>query len=70
MKTALEIIEAAGGEKAVATRLGVTKDRVYRVCLQGRIPAMWFDALERMLDQELPRDLFTFVKVSASRPTG
>jgi hypothetical protein len=68
METAHDIIEAAG-RNALKTALGV-QDRVIQHHLStGRLPASWFDLLERMTGQTLPRHVFSFKGVS-NNPAG
>jgi hypothetical protein len=66
MKTAHDIIEAVGRQKLKAV-FGVA-DRVIQVYIKGnRLPASWFDGLEQMTDETLPRGLFTFKPVPKRR---
>ena len=59
METASDIISAAGRDRLKAT-FGV-KDRVLQIyAATNMLPAAWFDALENMTGQQLPRHLFTF----------
>ena len=59
METASDIISAAGRDRLKAT-FGV-KDRVLQIYAATNVlPAAWFDALENMTGQTLPRHLFTF----------
>ena len=60
MKTAHDIIKAAGGRKAVSDALGVVSGQVTNRASEGILPAAWFDALETMCGQPLPRHLFSF----------
>lgn len=59
METAHDIIAAVGRDR-VKARFGV-KDRVLQLYIKnGTLPAVWFDALEMMAGQALPRRLFSF----------
>lgn len=59
MKTASDIITAVGRDSIKAT-FGVA-DRVLQLyAKQNRLPSAWFDRLEKMTGQELPRILFSF----------
>lgn len=60
MESTTDIIEALGGRKATAAIFGVTVEAVRNADANGKLPAMWFDALERRLGHPLPRHLFTF----------
>jgi hypothetical protein len=59
MNTPHQIIDALTAE-AVASRLGITKEAVGKALKAGKLPAPWFDTLERMAGCELPRHVFTF----------
>jgi hypothetical protein len=48
------------GRHDVAAALGVTYFRVERATRAKQLPASWFDALEKMAGQSLPRHLFAF----------
>ena len=56
------------GRRDVATALGVSYFRVERATRAKRLPASWFDALEKMAGQPLPRHLFTFKYGNAETP--
>lgn len=59
METASDIINAAGRDRLKA-EFGV-KDRVLQIyAATGVLPAAWFDTLERLTGQTLPRHLFSF----------
>lgn len=59
METASDIITAVGRERLKA-EFGV-KDRVLQIhAANGVLPAAWFDAMERLTGQALPRHLFSF----------
>ena len=59
MKTASDIIASVGRDK-IKAEFGV-KDRVLQIyAATGTLPAAWFDALERLTGQNLPRHLFSF----------
>jgi hypothetical protein len=60
MQTAHDIIAAAGGRQAVAIAVKVSPENVTNLASAGKLPAAWFDALERLAGQTLPRHLFTF----------
>ena len=63
MKTVTEIIERVGRPRVMAA-YGV-KERLLRHYIQdNRLPAAWFDGLEKMTGQALPRNLFTFKEVA------
>ena len=68
MKTAHDIIKAAGGRQAVAEKLGVVVGQVSNRASEGKLPAAWFDGLERMVGSPLPRDLFSFKAAEAGKP--
>jgi len=59
MKTR-DIIEKAGGVEEVARRFGKNTAYVRRLQYGAVLPAAWYDALERMTGEELPRELFSF----------
>ena len=65
MQNVTDIITTCGGRREVASIVGVTPDAVRLAEINGKLPAMWFDALERHLGQTLPRNLFTFKGASA-----
>jgi len=57
--SASDIINAAGRDR-LKVKFGV-KDRVLQIyAATNMLPAAWFDALENMTGQQLPRHLFTF----------
>lgn len=59
METASDIINAAGRDRLKA-EFGV-KDRVLQIyAATGVLPAAWFDTMERLTGQTLPRHLFSF----------
>ena len=60
MKTPREIIDRAGGTFAVAMRLDTSPANVRNQASKGQLPAAWFDLLERLTGQTLPRNLFSF----------
>lgn len=60
MQNVSDIIVSCGGRKGVAALVGVTPDAVRLAEINGKLPAMWFDALERAVGANLPRSLFTF----------
>ena len=64
METASDIIATVGRDK-IKAEFGV-KDRVLQIyAATGVLPAAWFDRLEQLTGQALPRRLFTFKGVSA-----
>lgn len=64
MKTASEIIEAAGGSKSVAHVFDVQPKAVVKYARLGKLPASWFDGLEYMTGKVMPRSCFTFKEVA------
>ena len=60
MKTASDIIQAAGGRDAVAKAIGVIPRYITDRAREGELPASWFDSLEKMTKRKLPRELFSF----------
>lgn len=59
METASDIINAVGRERLRA-EFGVG-DRVLQIhAANDQLPASWFDAMERLTGQTLPRHLFSF----------
>ena len=65
METAHDIIRAAGGRQVVADALGIVAGQITNRASEGLLPAAWFDTMERLTGQALPRRLFTFKGVSA-----
>ena len=66
MKTASEIIAEVGRDRIKA--VFAVADRVLQTYAKAnRLPAAWFDGLEIMTGQSLPRDLFTFKPVPKPR---
>ena len=59
MNTASEIIETVGRE-AMQAHFGVQPRVLRHYAKIGRLPAAWFDLLERLTGQTLPRNLFSF----------
>jgi hypothetical protein len=59
LKTPQEIIEFVGQDVAAAT-LGVSRDAIQAALRKGILPALWYDALERLCGRPLDRGLFTF----------
>lgn len=62
MKSKTEIIKACGGTLAVSTATGIKPERVRNVVCDKRakLPASWFDAMERLAGRALDRQLFSF----------
>lgn len=60
MKTPREILDYIGSNEQIAAALGVTVDRVDRARRDGKLPASWLDALEKMARRPLDRDCFNF----------
>ena len=54
------IIDSIGAERIAEALHTVTLRRVKRVRTMDRIPASWYDGLERLAGHELPREVFTF----------
>jgi len=65
MKTASDIIEAAGGRTQVALVFHVSPRHVANAISEGKLPASWFHTLELMAKAELPRELFSFKGIDA-----
>lgn len=63
MQNVIDIINQAGGRREVSRALGITPDAVALAEKSGKLPAMWFDALERRVGCPLPRHLFSFKAV-------
>ena len=59
-ETARDIIRAAGGRHVVGAAVGVVPEQVTNYGSAGKLPAAWFDAMERLTGRQLPRRLFTF----------
>jgi hypothetical protein len=59
MNTASEIIETVGRE-AMQAHFDVQPRVLRHYAKIGRLPAAWFDLLERLTGQTLPRNLFSF----------
>ena len=60
MENIAEIIKECGGRDAVAALVGVKITAVRFAEGQGKLPAMWFDAIERHIGRPVRRDLFSF----------
>jgi hypothetical protein len=62
--TPRQIVTLAGGHKAVCDAVGLktayTRDSVNQHIKTGKLPAAWFDALERKCKRKLPRTAFSF----------
>jgi len=59
MKTASDIIDAIGRNRIMAA-YGVKARVLQHHAQNNRLPALWFDGLEKMAGQPLPRHLFAF----------
>ena len=59
MENTADLLAKIGHDKA-ATALGVAVTRIKRATFEDRLPAAWYDALERLAGEPLPRALFTF----------
>jgi hypothetical protein len=55
-----QIIDAAGGRKAVINALGIQLRVLLHHIQKNQFPAIWFWILEEMADEPLPRELFSF----------
>lgn len=60
MENVSDIIKAAGGRQVVAEIMGVVPGQVTNYASANHLPASWFDAMERLTGQTLPRSLFSF----------
>lgn len=63
METPRQILDTVGRE-AAAQALGVGAHRIDRATRDPKLPASWFDTLERLAGEPLPREVFAF-KASA-----
>jgi len=65
-------IDAAGGYRAVAARLGIGATTLHTHMMAGRLPAKWYDALIALAHEvgiEPPtRALFSFEKLPEKKP--
>lgn len=59
MKTPSEIIDFAGPDRVMAA-VKVAPDRIRLARTADKLPASWYDALERLCGRPLDRSLFTF----------
>jgi hypothetical protein len=59
IKTPRALVDLLTSQRIAAT-LGVTVTAVNERARLGKLPAAWFDALELMAGESLPRDLFSF----------
>jgi hypothetical protein len=59
MKTPSEILNFVGVD-AARNALGVGADRMRIAQKADKLPASWYDTLERLAGRPLPRDVFTF----------
>ncbi|WP_421054013.1 hypothetical protein [Leisingera sp. D0M16] len=72
--TIRDYIEALGGYRAVAKRLGKRHTTVHTHMQAGALPAAWYDALCLMAHEkgiaEPPRSLFSFLTVERRAEAG
>lgn len=61
---ASDIIAFLGGRELVGQIVGVKPNAVRMAETSGKLPAPWYDALERKAGRPLPREAFTFKGVS------
>ncbi|AVO37368.2 carph-isopro domain-containing protein [Pukyongiella litopenaei] len=65
--TPRDLIEALGGYRAVAARLGKRPTTVHTHMQAGTLPTAWYDALCQMAREanipEPKRELFSFLKI-------
>jgi hypothetical protein len=66
METPAHIIDTCG-EDAIIAAIGVDRKRVQKARREPQLPSLWFDALERLAGQPLPRHLFTFKGLDGGR---
>ena len=67
-KTAKDVIAFIGAE-ALANEVGVSRKTMTSYQRGGgQMPAMWYDACERLAGRPMPRDLFYFKGNAPSRP--
>ena len=59
MKTPQELIDFIGADTLQAA-LGVGPDRIRLARQSDKLPALWYDAMERLAGRPLDRRLFTF----------
>jgi len=59
MKTP-DAVLAKFGAKAIAAAIGQSERTVLRYAGRKHLPAMWFDAIERLYGAPVPRDVFNF----------
>lgn len=59
MENGKKLIKSMGGYARVAKALGLQIRMIKRGAAEG-FPALWFDALEKLAGQELPRHMFKF----------
>lgn len=60
MSTVGLYVEALGGASALARSLGIPASTVRNFVSRGEFPAMYFDAIERLLGRPANRSLFSF----------
>lgn len=65
METPRELVEALGGYRSVASRLGKKPTTVHTQMQSGAFPAAWYDAMCKLSNEaclpEPNRSLFSFV---------
>jgi len=59
MEKASDIIDFVGKD-AAAVALGISQDAIRVRLAQGKLPASWYHALERLAGRPLPRSAFSF----------
>jgi hypothetical protein len=59
MKTPSEIIDYIGPD-TVRDAIGVDEKRIRQARLGPKLPASWYDTLERLAGRPLPREVFSF----------
>lgn len=59
METASQIIETIGRDRVMAA-VGVQDGAVRKAIKDGVMPASWFDKMEQLAGQSLPRNVFSF----------
>lgn len=62
METAQDIIKAVG-RKELARKLDKSMSAVGKAYQANILPALWFDALEKLTGRTLPRSAFSFNEV-------
>lgn len=59
MNTASEIV-AYITPAALMAEVGVKRDAINKAVRSGKLPALWYDACERLAGRPLPREAFYF----------